>query len=476
MSWPLDNVDSSQNINSDTSRGTPRSVLVLNKPNDKPSAALMASLCSWLLSKGFHVIVEDKMKRDENFTQFLLGSHIIDNVDKDISGSKPKPVTIYTIHTGTCQNAGESSETLEKQQYQLGKKVDLAVLFGGDGTLLHLSTLFGSEDPDFSKSFDSVHSYAETDRRIHESLLINPPPSISFSAGSLGFLMPFEVGNLIPKDYVRSSDATGCLDDSKSRTPSPIWSLQLRKNIAEFFEKMFAKLFSLDSDSLDDTLHFGIVMRKRLSCRFVDNVRDNISLEVVGQNRQPSSQIKSRRFYAMNEIVIRRKHADVLEFDLSLIPKNHANKRDESKSNSITTKADGLIVATPTGSTAYSLSAGGPIVHPSVDGIVLTPLAPLSLSFRPLILPDNISIDVGLSESQSLNSTHELSKQAEVVIDGREITKAKLKGPKSKELMEIQVADYGMPCVVELKNENHVLSWIQDLSKLLRWNQAFMKR
>jgi NAD+ kinase len=55
---------------------------------------------------------------------------------------------------------------------------------------------------------------------------------------------------------------------------------------------------------------------------------------------------------------------------------------------------DGLLVSTPTGSTAYALSAGGPIIHPSADSLLLTPMNPTSLSVRPLVLPDYMQISV----------------------------------------------------------------------------------
>ena len=61
-----------------------------------------------------------------------------------------------------------------------------------------------------------------------------------------------------------------------------------------------------------------------------------------------------------------------------------------------TQRSDGMIISTPTGSTAYALSANGPILHPSVEGIALVPMCPHTLTARPITLPDRCQIEIVL--------------------------------------------------------------------------------
>jgi NAD+ kinase len=92
-------------------------------------------------------------------------------------------------------------------------------------------------------------------------------------------------------------------------------------------------------------------------------------------------------------------------------------------------RSDGLIVSTPTGSTAYSLSAGGPIVHPTVESIIITPICPHTLSDRPLVVRDSSVIEVNLiGHAESVYLTLDGQKGVEMQSGDRvRVTRAKVR-------------------------------------------------
>lgn len=111
---------------------------------------------------------------------------------------------------------------------------------------------------------------------------------------------------------------------------------------------------------------------------------------------------KRLNFAALNDVVIERGSysqliSTALYFDSSLV--NHI-------------KADGLIISSPTGSTAYNLAAGGTILHPEVQAFVVTPVAPHSLTSRPLIFPDNKKLVLKLTQVDSV---------AHLIVDGQKV-------------------------------------------------------
>jgi len=109
-------------------------------------------------------------------------------------------------------------------------------------------------------------------------------------------------------------------------------------------------------------------------------------------------------FYALNDVVVTRgSFANVINLDI-YVGKNYTT----------TYQADGIIISTPTGSTAICLSAGGPIVHPKMEAFVILPICPHTLSNRPLVLPTDSEISVQIKPSRPTEKNFILS------IDGQE--------------------------------------------------------
>jgi len=93
---------------------------------------------------------------------------------------------------------------------------------------------------------------------------------------------------------------------------------------------------------------------------------------------------------ALNDAVVNKGALSrMLDFDLYVDSDHVARYR-----------ADGLIIATPTGSTAYSLAAGGPIIQPGIDAFVITPICPHMLTNRPLVVPDTSRTEIDFSVSE----------------------------------------------------------------------------
>ncbi|KAL4515606.1 hypothetical protein Ndes2526B_g03744 [Nannochloris sp. 'desiccata'] len=282
--------------------------------------------------------------------------------DSDEAATKElKDLGAWLKHHGltvAVERAVAHSEAPDFEVYDpLAHPIDLAITLGGDGTVLHLASLFKEDAP--------------------------MPPVVSFAMGTLGFLTPF-----------KTSMARTVL----SRLLWPPWE----------GEPVFATL------------------RSRKQC------------EVHWGG-------KSQRVHrVLNECTIDRGASPQVVMLETFVDGQHVT----------TVHADSLIIATPSGSTAYSMSAGGPMVAPSVPCTLITPVAPHSLSFRPIVVPETAVIEVHLPESARSNS-------ARASFDGRHTVRLR-KGSS----VVCRASRYALPMITM-----HPLDedWYEGITAKLKW-------
>ena len=208
-------------------------------------------------------------------------------------------VGIYIDGTSQYQN----SEVKVLDHAELVRKVDLIIVFGGDGTLLN-----------------SARQYLNYEI-----------PILGVNMGNVGFLTDISVDN------------------------------------------------------------FDLAIKEILSGKFKIEERNLVS-----------AKFNENHLYGLNEVVIHSgAYAQLMRYRLSVNKKAVYEQR-----------SDGLIVATPTGSTAYSLSAGGPIIHPSLDVWTILPMLPQSLSSRPFIISSDENVEMELFEGPNKN--------AKICVDGQD--------------------------------------------------------
>jgi NADH kinase len=303
-------------------------------------------------------------------------------------------------------------------------KVDAVSTLGGDGTILHAASLFAGS------------------RRV--------PPILSFSMGSLGFLGEWRFAEHKRAFRELYMSGAGVGYGRTALADGPHFAARKAREDQERSQDLPVEWPSLRGKAMGPARSARVLLRNRLMV--------SVTKETVGGGVETITP----PVYAMNDVIIHRGSTPhLVELDVFIAGRFLTSA-----------VADGMIVSTPTGSTAYSLSSGGSIVHPLVPSVLLTPICPRSLSFRPLVLPSRSPIALRLGKGNR-------AEEVEVSIDGVRQDVGLNRGMEvsvSGEKVRDRGGEFGggVPSVVRAaRDDGQEDHWVGGLNGLLKFNYPF---
>ncbi|KAJ1952623.1 hypothetical protein EC988_003450 [Linderina pennispora] len=429
--------------------GRVRRIMIVTKPNDTGLVSLTRDLALWLLEQGLSVFVEERLAQQRRF-------HL------------QRFARFAGLQYWTMELCAEHPEMF-----------DFVVTLGGDGTVLYTSWLFQRTVPPiipfhlgslgFLTVFDHHHARRVLASAIHVGVRINLRMRFTCTVYRLADAADAEAANVLADaaDCNRAIDhetATRGIRGGEELCSAEVASGKIAKPTRSFSGTKKERRRRRSTEASSDG---SVRVRRRGGRRHVHQYPDSIKCdepvfvppepldlpesewEDVPQAYQGKARRAWRRgesFQVLNELVVDRGPSPYLSQIELYGDGNHLT----------TVEADGLCLATPTGSTAYSLAAGGSLVHPEIPAIMVTPICPHTLSFRPMLLPDSMVVRVVLPPD-SRNT-------AWASFDGRHRIELR-----RGDHIQITASKYPLPTVCASQSQTQ--DWMASLSRCLNWNE-----
>lgn len=326
-------------------------------------------------------------------------------------------------------------------QFDLNEnEADICIVIGGDGTILWANHIFKDEirPPFLAFNLGTLGYMATYCSKTYKTILddvLNPETSIYYEKRT------FIKGKFMLKIPKRESLLVKTNLNEELRRSS---SLTMQKNLISNPSLALETISKLNLSEISNSKYFD-KKETNGNVKFFKNSIEHSEFEIKYDDK-----CEDKIIYALNDITIERK-------DFTHMINTEIYYNDEPLT---IIKSNGIIIASPTGSTAYSLSAGGTIMHYGLDCFILNSICPFSLSFRPIAFPRGDKLKIILTQE---------SKDAVIINDG--INKYNLS---SNQGIEIEISDkYVDFILIEKFYEKKSMMWKQKIIDQLGWNNSF---